>query len=109
MPTHDIHRGGDWGNVFWLTCDDVKFAEKHFNIDEMREDYNITRIWAQEEMQKHVATCNPRLIHDHDKLVQTLVYHQQTNTSGCHCGWNVLGASWAEHVVDVYEQVLKEG
>lgn len=37
-------------------------------------------------------------------LVNVLVYHQQTPTSGCHCGWGVLGASWAEHVAEVYEQ-----
>lgn len=42
-----------------------------------------------------------------DVLVSTLVYHQQTNTSGCHCGWGRrpehLGRSWAEHVAGVYE------
>ena len=37
-------------------------------------------------------------------LVDVLIYHQQTRTSGCHCGWAVLGASWAEHVADVFEE-----
>lgn len=36
-------------------------------------------------------------------LVEILIYHQRTDTSGCHCGWAVLGASYAEHVADVYE------
>jgi hypothetical protein len=39
-------------------------------------------------------------------LVTVLVYHQQTETSGCHCGWAKLGASWAEHVADVYDTAL---
>lgn len=37
-------------------------------------------------------------------LVETLVYHWQTNSSGCGCGWAVLGASWPEHVADVFEE-----
>lgn len=36
-------------------------------------------------------------------LVEVLVYHQPTSTSGCICGWRVLGASHPEHVADVYE------
>jgi len=36
-------------------------------------------------------------------LVGVLVAHQPTSTSGCICGWAVLGASHAEHVADVYE------
>lgn len=43
-----------------------------------------------------------------DLLVQTLVYHQATNTSGCHCGWAELGRSHPEHVVGVYEMALTE-
>jgi hypothetical protein len=47
-----------------------------------------------------------------ETLAQTLIYHQQTNTSGCHCGWGQrpehLGASWPEHVADIYEQTLTE-
>lgn len=46
--------------------------------------------------------------YNREKLVNTLVYHQQTNTSGCHCGWAELGKSWAEHVANVYEMVLME-
>lgn len=45
---------------------------------------------------------------EHNLLVTVLVYHQATNTSGCICGWNILGASHAEHVVDVYEKCLKQ-
>jgi hypothetical protein len=41
--------------------------------------------------------------YDRGVLVQVLVYHQPTNTSGCICGWSVLGASHPEHVADVYE------
>lgn len=41
--------------------------------------------------------------YDRDVLVDTLIYHQRTDTSGCHCGWAVLGASYAEHVANVYE------
>jgi hypothetical protein len=32
-----------------------------------------------------------------------LVYHQRRDIEGCYCGWKVLGASHAEHVVDVFE------
>lgn len=46
------------------------------------------------------------MTHDHDKLVLVLVYHQRAENTGCACGWFVLGASWAEHVVDVYEMEL---
>lgn len=48
-------------------------------------------------------------VYDRAKLVQVLVYHQRTNTSGCHCGWGVLGASYADHVADVYEQAVQFG
>lgn len=43
-------------------------------------------------------------VYDRAVLINVLVYHARTSTSGCHCGWNVLGASHAEHVADVYEQ-----
>ena len=37
-------------------------------------------------------------------LVNVLVYHSRISmTKGCGCGWNVLGASWPEHIADVYE------
>lgn len=47
--------------------------------------------------------------YDRDRLVWTLVYHQPTNTSGCICGWGVLGASHAEHVADMYEAAAGAG
>jgi hypothetical protein len=37
-------------------------------------------------------------------LVEVLVYHWATSTSGCGCGWAVLGASYSEHVADVFEK-----
>lgn len=40
-------------------------------------------------------------------FVDVLVYHWCTNTSGCGCGWNVLGASYPEHVADVYEESVR--
>jgi hypothetical protein len=54
---------------------------------------------------------------DRDRLVQTLIYHQQITSrlgyiSACACGWGQrpehLGLSWPEHVADVYEQTLTE-
>jgi hypothetical protein len=44
------------------------------------------------------------MVHYHrDLLVLVLTYHQATETSGCICGWENLGASHPEHVVDVFE------
>ncbi len=40
---------------------------------------------------------------DRAVLVEVLVYHWPTPASGCHCGWGVLGASFPEHVADIYE------
>ena len=37
-------------------------------------------------------------------LVEVLVYHWATSTSGCGCGWAILGASWPEHVADVFQE-----
>jgi hypothetical protein len=37
-------------------------------------------------------------------LVEVIIYHWHTNTSGCGCGWAVLGASYAEHVADVFAE-----
>ena len=45
--------------------------------------------------------------YDRAVLVDVLVYHWRTNTSGCGCGWGVLGASHAEHVADVYEESIR--
>lgn len=42
--------------------------------------------------------------YDREVLTTVLIYHAPTATSGCHCGWAVLGASYPDHVADVYEQ-----
>lgn len=47
------------------------------------------------------------LRHNHEVLVEVLVYHQRTNNSGCHCGWGELGHSYAEHVAGIYEDSLR--
>ncbi len=48
------------------------------------------------------------MVYDREVLTTTLVYHHwRTNTSGCGCGWRMLGASHAEHVADVYEQSIR--
>jgi|KBSMisStandDraft_5_1062788.scaffolds.fasta_scaffold824339_2 hypothetical protein len=45
-------------------------------------------------------------------LVEVLVYHQRVEdppyTGVCACGWGVLGASHAEHVVEVFETSAAE-
>jgi hypothetical protein len=46
------------------------------------------------------------VIYDHEVLVDVLVHHQRTSSRGCHCGWDVLGASHPEHVADAYEQAV---
>jgi hypothetical protein len=43
-------------------------------------------------------------MYDRELLTTVLVHHWQTRMSGCGCGWGRLGASWPEHVADVYEQ-----
>jgi hypothetical protein len=45
--------------------------------------------------------------YDREVLVNVFVYHWPTNTSGCWCGWSVLGASFPEHVADVYEESVR--
>ena len=47
------------------------------------------------------------LRYSRDVLVDVLVYHQRTSSSGCGCGWSVLGASHAEHIADVYEENIR--
>lgn len=42
--------------------------------------------------------------YDRAVLVDVLVYHYRDDIKGCGCGWSQLGASWPEHVADVYEQ-----
>lgn len=41
-------------------------------------------------------------------LVEVLVAHQRVDDSPyvgvCACGWRTLGASWAEHIADVFEE-----
>jgi hypothetical protein len=47
--------------------------------------------------------------YDRAVLVAVLVYHQRLADSTCSCGWGVLGASFADHVADVYEQARQFG
>lgn len=46
------------------------------------------------------------IIYDREVLVDVLVYHWATNTSGCGCGWAELGKSHPEHVANVYEESM---
>ncbi len=39
-------------------------------------------------------------------MINVLIYHQPTNTSGCHCGWGELGRSHSEHIVEIYEMSI---
>lgn len=39
-------------------------------------------------------------------LVEVLIYHWPTSTSGCICGWAELGHSYPEHVANVYELAM---
>ena len=48
------------------------------------------------------------MTYDHDLLVMILVFHYRRDISGCGCGWSELGASWPEHVADVYEEELRK-
>lgn len=43
---------------------------------------------------------------DRRVFLETLVVHQRVDTTGCACGWAVLGASYAAHVADEYETEL---
>lgn len=47
--------------------------------------------------------CAVFIAYDRAVLVDVLIYHQRTESSGCGCGWGELGHSHAEHIVDVYE------
>lgn len=40
-------------------------------------------------------------------MIEVLVYHWPTKSSGCHCGWAELGKSFPEHVVKVYEDSVR--
>lgn len=49
-----------------------------------------------------------RPAYDRARMVAVLIDHQRMDgpppfVGGCACGWHVLGASWAEHVADIYE------
>jgi hypothetical protein len=46
------------------------------------------------------------MTYDRQALVTVLIYHTRDGIKGCRCGWAKLGASWAEHVADVYEQTV---
>lgn len=54
------------------------------------------------------ATDRLRAEYERVTLVSVLVYHQRMENTGCSCGWLVYGASFAEHVADVYEMALLE-
>lgn len=49
---------------------------------------------------------NETIPFDRDLMIDILVYHWITKTSGCGCGWGVLGHSHAKHVVEVYEMSI---
>lgn len=42
--------------------------------------------------------------YDRLTLVDVMVHHWPTATSGCSCGWAVLGHSFPEHLADQYEE-----
>lgn len=42
-------------------------------------------------------------------LVNVLTWHWPNASNGCSCGWAKLGASYPEHIVDMYETALVEG
>lgn len=46
---------------------------------------------------------NKKVKYDRKVLVEVLIYHWATSTSGCGCGWAELGHSHAEHIADIYE------
>lgn len=45
--------------------------------------------------------------YDRAVLVDVLVYHARTETSGCRCGWGDLGRSFPEHVADIFEESIR--
>lgn len=53
---------------------------------------------------------NVTRVYDRDRLIDVLILHQRSEDSGCLCGWGDrpehLGASFAEHIADVYEDKL---
>ncbi len=49
---------------------------------------------------------NKSIPFDRKLMIDILVYHWVTKTSGCGCGWAELGCSQAKHVVEVYEMSI---
>jgi hypothetical protein len=45
--------------------------------------------------------------YEREMLVEILIYHWRTNTSGCGCGWGELGKSHPDHIADVYEDSMR--
>ncbi len=45
--------------------------------------------------------------YDRTLLVDILIYHWRTNTSGCGCGWAELGKSWPMHIANIYEESIR--
>ncbi len=43
---------------------------------------------------------------DRELLINVIVYHYRASISHCGCGWNELGRSHSEHVVEVFELSL---
>lgn len=44
--------------------------------------------------------------YDRKAMVHVVVYHQRHSGGSCMCGFSKLGRSQAEHVADMYEQVV---
>lgn len=38
-----------------------------------------------------------------DRLVNVLINHQRASIRACHCGWDALGKSHAEHIADMVQ------
>lgn len=52
----------------------------------------------------HSAVMTPA---EREVLVEVLIYHWRNGITGCGCGWSVLGASYPEHVADVFEESVR--
>lgn len=44
---------------------------------------------------------------DRDLMIEILTYHYRKDISSCGCGWSELGKSHPEHVVNIYEDVMR--
>jgi hypothetical protein len=44
-----------------------------------------------------------RLLDTKAILRSTLIQHQRLDAGGCRCGWKKLGASFADHQIEMYE------